>query len=84
MSHIEMLFPTNAFIYFKEYEEDKHLLTYPSKKMVETVGSSIFLVGFKMAKVAHMGSVEKMTVVIKEQLILDGLGRLVVGCTAEK
>jgi len=40
MSHTTMLFPTNAFIHFKEYEEDKQLLTYPSEKMVETVISS--------------------------------------------
>jgi len=62
-----MLLATNAFIYFKEYEEDKQLLTYPSEKLVETVGASISLLESKMAKVAHMGSVEeKMTVAIKE------------------
>jgi len=27
---------TNAFMYFKEYEEDKQFLTYPSAKLVET------------------------------------------------
>jgi len=62
-----MLLGTNAFIYFKKYEKDKQLLTYPSEKLVETVGASISLLESKMAKVAHMGSVEeKMTVAIKE------------------
>ena len=53
-----MLLATNAFIYFKEYEEDKQLLTYHSEKLVETVGASISLLESKMAKVPHMGSVE--------------------------
>ena len=62
-----MLLATNAFIYFKEYEEDKQFLTYPSEKLVETVGASISLLESKMAKVAHMGSVEeKITGAIKE------------------
>jgi hypothetical protein len=62
-----MLLGTDAFIYFKEYEEDKQLLTYPSEKLVETVSASVSLLVSKMAKVAHMGSVEeKMTVAIKE------------------
>jgi hypothetical protein len=54
-------------MYFKEYEEDKQLLTYPFEKLVETVGASISLLEIKMAKVAHMGSdEEKMTAAIKE------------------
>jgi hypothetical protein len=52
-----MLLATNAFIYFKEYKEDKQFLTYPSKKLVETIGASVSLLVSKMAKVAHMGSV---------------------------
>ena len=50
-----MMLATNAFIYFKEYEEDKQCLTYPSDKLVETVSASITLLESKMAKVAHMG-----------------------------
>jgi hypothetical protein len=49
---------TNAFIYFKEYEEDKQFLTYPSEKLVETV-STVTVLESKMAKVAHIGSVEE-------------------------
>jgi hypothetical protein len=62
-----MLLATNDFIYFKENGEDKEFLTYPSEKLVETVSASISLLDSKMAKVAHMGSVEeKMTVAIRE------------------
>ena len=43
-----MVLVTNAFIYFKEYEEDKQFLTYPSMKLVETVSGSIILLESKM------------------------------------
>ena len=69
------LLATNAFIYFKEYEEDKQFLAYPSEKLVETVGSSISLLESMIAKVAHMGSVEeKMTVAIKEAVDCGWIG----------
>jgi hypothetical protein len=61
---------TIAFIYFKEYEEDKQFLAYPSKKLGETVSAAISLLESKTAKVALMGSVEeKMTVAIKETIV---------------
>jgi hypothetical protein len=64
-----MLLATIAFKYFKEYEEDKQFLTYPSKKLGETVSAAISLLESKLAKVAHMGSdEEKMTVAIKETI----------------
>jgi hypothetical protein len=50
-----MLFPTNAVIYSKEYKEDKQLLTYRSKKLVDTVGASVSVLESKVAQVAHMG-----------------------------
>ena len=60
---------------FQEYGEDKQFLTYPSEKLVDTVGSSIYLLESKMAKVAHMGSVEeRMTVAIKEILDFEWTG----------
>ena len=64
-----------CFIYFKEYEEDKQFLTYPSEKLVETVGASISLLESKIAKVPHMGSVEeKITVAIKETVDFGWIG----------
>ena len=64
-----MLLGTIAFIYFKEF------LTYPSEKLVETGGASISLLESKMAKVAHMGSVEeRMTVAIKEIVDFEWIG----------
>ena len=70
-----MLVATSAFIYFREYEEDKQFLTYPSKKLVETVSASISQLESKMAKVAHMGSVEeKMTVASKKTFNVGWIG----------
>jgi len=70
-----VLLATKAFIHFKEYEEDKRFVTYPSKKPVEFVGASISLLEFKMAKVAHMGSVgEEVKVAIKETIDLEWTG----------
>ena len=58
---------TNAFIYFKECEEDKQFLTFPSEKLVETASASISLLDSKIAEVVNMGSVEeKKTIAIKE------------------
>jgi len=62
-----VLLATNTFIYFRECEEDIQFLTYPSKKLVETVSASISLLESKMEKVAHLGSVEEiMRVASKE------------------
>jgi hypothetical protein len=79
-----LLLATNAFTYFKEYEEDKQFLTFPSEKVVETVSASISLLEFQMAKVAHMSSIEEMRMPSREHLILDGLGLLVYRYTAKK
>jgi hypothetical protein len=69
-----------AFIYFKEYEEDKEYLPYSSKKLGETVNAAISTLEPKLAKVAHMGSVEeKMTVAIKETIDFEWIRSS--GCT---
>ena len=44
-----MVVATNAFMYFKEYEEDKQFQTYPSAKLVETINDSIILLESKIA-----------------------------------
>jgi hypothetical protein len=63
------LLENNVFVYFREYEEDRQSLTYPSENLVETVGASISLLESMMAKVAHMWSAEeKVTVAIKETI----------------
>ena len=71
-----MLLVTNTFIYFKEYEEDKQFLIYPSEKLVEAVGASVS--PLEIAKVAHMGSIEEMTVAIKETVDFGWIGS---GCS---
>jgi hypothetical protein len=65
----------NVFIYFKEYEDDRQSLTYPSEKLVETVGASISVLESVMTEAAHMGSVEeKVTVAIKETIDFEWIG----------
>jgi hypothetical protein len=61
------LTPTNVIIYFKEYRDDKQSLTYPSKRLVETVSASVTVLEDMMAEVAHTDSVEeKITAKIKK------------------
>jgi hypothetical protein len=63
---------TNAFIYFKEYSDTKQSLTYPSEKLVETVGTSVTLLEYMMAEVAHLSSVKQcITVAIKNSVNFD-------------
>jgi hypothetical protein len=65
----------NAFIFFKEYEEDKQSLTYPSKNLLETVSASLSLLEYMMENCAHMGSVEeKVTVALKETIDFGWIG----------
>ena len=54
-----VMLPTNAFIYFKEYKDNKQSLTYPSERLVETVSASITVLDGMMAEVAHTYSVEE-------------------------
>jgi len=61
-----VMMSTNAFIYFKEYRDDKLSLTYPSERLVETVSASVTVLDGMMAEVAHTYSVEeKITAAIK-------------------
>jgi hypothetical protein len=50
----------NAFIYFKDYKHNKQSLTYPSERLVETVGASVTVLDGMMAEVAHTYSVEEI------------------------
>jgi hypothetical protein len=40
-------------MYFKEHSDTEQPLTYPSEKLVETVGAAVTLMESMMAKVAH-------------------------------
>jgi len=61
-----VMMSTNAFIYFKEYGDDKQCPTYPSERLVETVSTSVTVLDGMMAEVAHTYSVEeKITPAIK-------------------
>jgi hypothetical protein len=37
----EVLLRTSVFIYFKKYSDTEQSLTYPSEKLVETVGAAV-------------------------------------------
>jgi hypothetical protein len=54
----EVLLQTSVFIYFKEYSDTEHSLTYPSEKLTETVGDAVTLMESMMAEVAHLNLVE--------------------------
>jgi hypothetical protein len=66
------LLENNVFIYFKEYEDGRQSLTYPSEKLVETVDASLRLLESMMANVAHMVSVEEQVTVNIKQTIYFG------------
>jgi hypothetical protein len=68
----QVMLSTNAFIYFKEYSDTEQSLTYPSEKLVETVGTSITLLETMMAEVAHFSSAEQhITTAIKNDVDFD-------------
>jgi hypothetical protein len=55
----EVLLQTSVFIYFNEYSDTEQSLTYPSEKLVETVGAVVTLIESMMAEVAHLNSLEQ-------------------------
>jgi hypothetical protein len=59
-------------------------LTYPSEKLVETVGTAVTRMESVMARGAHLGSVEQhITAAIRTALTLNGLGVLAVHFTTK-
>ena len=71
LSSPEML-STNAIIFFKEYRDDEHSLTYPSERLVETVSVSVTVLDGMMADVTHKCSVEKKLTAAIENTIYFG------------
>jgi hypothetical protein len=64
-----VLLQTNLFIYFKEYRDTEQSLTYPSEKLVETLGAAVILMKSMMTEVAHLNSVEQhITAAIKNSI----------------
>jgi hypothetical protein len=47
----EVLLRTSVFIYLKEYNDTEQSLTYPSEKLVETVGAAVTLMESMIAEV---------------------------------
>jgi hypothetical protein len=46
----EVLLPANVFIHFKEHSDTEQSLTYPSEKLVETVGTAVTLMESMMQR----------------------------------
>jgi hypothetical protein len=75
-----VLLSANVFIYFKEYSDTKQSVTYPSEKLVKTLGTAITLMESLMAEVAHLSSVEQhMTAAIKNTIYFEWIR--CVGCS---
>jgi hypothetical protein len=49
----QVLLPAIVFIYFREHSDTEQSLTYPSEKLVETVGTAVTLTESMMTEVAH-------------------------------
>ncbi|XP_033606755.1 uncharacterized protein LOC111862951 isoform X2 [Cryptotermes secundus] len=65
----EVLLSANVFIYFKECSDTEQSLTYPSEKLVETVGTAVTLMESIMAEATHLNSVEQhITAAIKSTI----------------
>jgi hypothetical protein len=50
--------PSDVFISFKEYKDKVHSLTYPSKKLVESVSIAVTVLEDVISEVAHLQTVE--------------------------
>jgi hypothetical protein len=83
-----MLLSTSAVKYSKEYSDTVHCLTYPSEKLMESVGTSVTLMESVMVEMAHLNSAEQnMAAAIKNSIdfeLIRGTGcslhqRIVVG-----
>jgi hypothetical protein len=78
----QVMLSTNVFIYFKEYSDAEQSLTYPSEKLVETVGTSVTLLETMMAMVAHLNSEEQhIKTAIKNRVDFEWINLLVVHFT---
>jgi hypothetical protein len=68
------MIPTNGFIYFKVYYVKEQSLTY-SKKLVETVDTSVTLMKSMMAEVAHLNLMEQnITAAFKNIIYFEWIG----------
>ena len=72
--------PTNVYICFKEHISTAKSLTYPTEKLVETVGTAVTILEDMLDKVGHIDAVEAcITVAIKKSVSFDWI-RL-TGCS---
>ena len=70
--------PLDIYIGFKEHSSTVQSLTYPTEKLVETVGTAVTVLEDVMSQVAHFESAELYwTHALKRELTLTGLGQLV-------
>jgi len=72
--------PTNdVYIGFKQCSSTVHSLTYPTEKLVETVGTAVNILEGIISEVAHLDTVKCcITSVIKESFSFDWI--MLIGC----
>jgi hypothetical protein len=65
----QVLLSATVFIYMKECSDTEQSLTYPSEKLVETVGTAVTLMECMMAELSHLNSVKQhITAAIKDSI----------------
>jgi hypothetical protein len=68
----ETVLPTDVYIGFKECSSTVHSLTYPTEKLVETVGTTVIILESMMLEVAHLDTVKScITSAIKDSVSFD-------------
>jgi hypothetical protein len=70
----QVMIPTNGFIYLKVYYVTEQSLTY-SKRLAETVGTSVTLMKSMMAQMAHLNLMEQhITAAFKNTVYFEWTG----------
>ena len=70
---------TDVYIGFKQCSSTVHSLTYPTEKLVETVGTAVNILEGMISEVAHLDTVKCcITSTVKESVIFDWI--MLTGC----
>ena len=76
--------PLDVYTGFKEHSRTVQSLTYPTEKLVETVGTTVAVLENVMSMVAHLESVELYVTDAIKKGVDFGLGQLVVLFTTKE
>jgi hypothetical protein len=76
--------PLDIYTAFKDHSSTAQSLTYPTEKLVETVGSAVTVLENVLSMVAHFDSVELYVTDAVKKGVDFGLGQLVVLFTTKE